>query len=78
MMADIYQTSQRAYLGVDSVIYFDLEIKVILDKQTFDKYQESNFTLAKFWFPLWLCMCCSGTFMAWVCGVEEKYICKLV
>lgn len=49
MMADIYQTSLRAYLGLDSVTYFDLEIKVILDEHavsdTLDKYHESHFTL---------------------------------
>ncbi len=47
MMADIYQTSLRAYLELDCVTYFDLEIKVILDKRalsdTFDKCQESQF-----------------------------------
>lgn len=47
MMVDIYQTALRAYRWLDSVTYFDLEIKVILDKQalsdTFDKYPESFF-----------------------------------
>lgn len=47
MMADIYQTSLRAYLGLNCVTYFDLEIKEILDERalsdTFDKYQESHF-----------------------------------
>ena len=45
-MVDIYQTALRAYRGLDSVTYFNLEIKVILDKQalsdTFDKYPESH------------------------------------
>lgn len=46
MMVDIYQTSLRVYLGLDSVTYFDVEIKVILDKRalsdTFDKKDEKK------------------------------------
>lgn len=56
MMVDIYQTSLRRYLGLDSVTHCDLEIRVISDwfamSDTFDEYQESNFCFInhKLWY----------------------------